>query len=568
MAYADDFYVMGPISKVLHAAADITGRGKKYGFHVNPKKSKFICCDPHRVREVMITRAASSTFNNTPVARGGIVLGNYIGEDEAAKDFIDEKVEGWSRCLKSVIEAGREDPHGLYTAVTKSVLRMPNYVQRGMGGAKEQYAPIDDLIQKEFLPSILGDASRVITSDERELYALPCRMGGLGVGNVGDAAKQQHVDAIEATSYLTKAILGRTKWSSEKYSNTFTKITSQQKSARHDLLEEKKKVLKGGYVAQLPLAQKKACENAMDKKTHYFLTLPPSEAQGTYLTPEEFHDGISIRYGRDPVGIPALCTCQHQCPLTLEHALTCATGGNIIGRHNMLRDELEHLAATATAGSQWAVEKEVWITDNLKTDLQIRNLEGDGKVAQIDVRICHPAAPSYQGKTTQTILSDAEKIKKITYDPSCRRRGHKFIPFIITTDGALGVEANVLITKLAAVIATKLKMQKSKTMTWARSRLATALVRASSACIRGSRGSGARNRGSGVAAEYCREGVRGGESQPRASRSIPHSQNPPLPPQPPPKSRPTPFWEGIPPPGLPRPPFPFPPPPWEGPRSR
>ena len=111
-----------------------------------------------------------------------------------------------------------------------------------MGGAKEQYAPIDDLIQRKFLPSILGDASRIITHDERELYALPCRMGGLGVDNVGEAAQQRHTDAIEAgTSYLTSAILGRNKWSSEKYSNTFTKITSRQKSARHDLLEEKKK---------------------------------------------------------------------------------------------------------------------------------------------------------------------------------------------------------------------------------------------------------------------------------------------------------------------------------------
>ena len=215
------------------------------------------------------------------------------------------------------------------------------------------------MIEKEFLPSILGDVSRVITNDERELYELPCRMGGLGVSEVGSIARKQYEEATEATSYLTSAILGRNKWSSEKHSHTFTTITSKQKSARCALLTEKKTTLKERYVARLPYAQKKACENAIERKTHYFLTLPPSEAQGTYLSPEEFHDGVSIRYGRDPVGIPASCTCQQQSPLTLEHALTCATGGNIIGRHNMLRDELEHLAATATAGSQWAVEKEV-----------------------------------------------------------------------------------------------------------------------------------------------------------------------------------------------------------------
>ena len=107
----------------------------------------------------------------------------------------------------------------------------------------------------------------------------------------------------------------------------------------------------------------------------------------------------------------------------------------------------------------------MWIADNLKTDLQIRNLEGDGKVTQIDVRICHPAAPSYHGKTTQTILSDAEKMKKMTNESTCRRRGHKFIPFIITTDGALGAEADMLVNKVAAVTAEKLKLQRNKIVT-------------------------------------------------------------------------------------------------------
>jgi hypothetical protein len=290
-------------------------------------------------------------------------------------------------------------------------------------------------------------------------------MGGLGIGNVGAAAQQLHADAVDATQFLTDSILGRQKWNSEKYSKILTKITSEQKTKRQEDLEKRKKHLKENFVAHLPPAQKKACENAMDKKTHYFLTLPPTEAQGTYLSPEAFYDGISIRYGRDPVNVPARCSCREQPPLSLEHALNCATGGNVIGRHNMVRDELRHLAVTATVGSQWAVEKEVWINDHLKTDLHVRNLGGDGKVTQVDVRIRHPAAQSYLEKSTDTILSDAEKAKKLTYEATCRRRGEKFVPFIVTTDGALGTEANTMISKLASATADKLKMQKSNVLT-------------------------------------------------------------------------------------------------------
>jgi hypothetical protein len=65
-------------------------------------------------------------------------------------------------------------------------------------------------------------------------------MGGLGVGNVGEAAQQQYEDAVTATRYLTNSILGLQQWDSEKYSNTFTKITSEQKTKRQENLEKKK----------------------------------------------------------------------------------------------------------------------------------------------------------------------------------------------------------------------------------------------------------------------------------------------------------------------------------------
>ena len=143
-----------------------------------------------------------------------------------------------------------------------------------------------------------------------------------------------------------------------------------------------------------------------------------------------------------------------------------------------------------------------------------------------------------------TVLSDAEKIKKTTYESTCRKRGQKFVPFIITTDGAVGAEADVLIKKIAAATAAKLKMQKSTVVTWARSRIATALVRASSACIRGSRGTGVRNiripgesyRGGSSVASNRRASVQPAERtetlrQPRtASHSNTQKLNPPPPP--------------------------------------
>ena len=50
----------------------------------------------------------------TPVSRGELVLGRYLGDEDAVHDVIDEKVEGWTKCLRGVIGAGKEDPHCLY----------------------------------------------------------------------------------------------------------------------------------------------------------------------------------------------------------------------------------------------------------------------------------------------------------------------------------------------------------------------------------------------------------------------------------------------------------------------
>ena len=78
----------------------------------------------------------------------------------------------------------------------------------------------------------------------------------------------------------------------------------------------------------------------------------------------------------------------------LEHALVCENGGNIIGRHNMVVRELKHIAVTATGGSEYSVETEVWLREpcednrrGLRSDIQVRGLENGGKVTQIDVML-------------------------------------------------------------------------------------------------------------------------------------------------------------------------------------
>ena len=186
----------------------------------------------------------------------------------------------------------------------------------------------------------------------------------------------------------------------------------------------------------------------MDLRTHYFLVFPPPAAQETYLTPVEFMDAFAVRYGKEPVNVPSFCSCEYNGvrikPYTLEHALVCGHGGNIVGRHNMYVKELKHIAATATGGTEYSTTTEVWLREpcqdnleGLRSDIQIRGLESSGTITQIDVRVCYPNAQSYQRRSTKAILKEAETEKRRIYDDQCKSMGHRFIPFVTTTDGAL-----------------------------------------------------------------------------------------------------------------------------------
>jgi hypothetical protein len=66
------------------------------------------------------------------------------------------------------------------------------------------------------------------------------------------------------------------------------------------------------------------------------------------------------------------------------------------------------------------------------------------------------------------------------------RRRH-FTPLVFSVDGMMGVEAKAASKRLAARLSFKWKRQYSEVCGFARSRLALALVRSTSLCLRGAR---------------------------------------------------------------------------------
>ena len=87
---------------------------------------------------------------------------------------------------------------------------------------------------------------------------------------------------------------------------------------------------------QLPNSLRRCMELSQEKGASTWLTALPIENHGFALHKSAFRDALSLRYNWPFQNSPSHCSCGHL--FTLDHALTCKTGGFPAVRHNEIRD--------------------------------------------------------------------------------------------------------------------------------------------------------------------------------------------------------------------------------------
>eukprot|EP00980_Cylindrotheca_fusiformis_P022782 scaffold9753_cov73-Cylindrotheca_fusiformis.AAC.1 len=200
----------------------------------------------------------------------------------------------------------------------------------------------------------------------------------------------------------------------------------------------------------------------------------PSVSNDTVLTSREFIDALLIRYGF-PLQLPSSCDgCGGN--FTLHHALSCNSGGLIIQRHDEVKRELIQLAQRVNPPS--AVRDEPFIhavsmpkansTDgpsdaalSARGDILIRNMFSNGSETIIDVSLVHVDAQSHLSAEPLNVLRTREKTKKKKYLKACLQQHRSFVPFVVSTDGLLGPEAQMSVKKLAADLSIRWDQPKS-----------------------------------------------------------------------------------------------------------
>ena len=210
---------------------------------------------------------------------------------------------------------------------------------------------------------------------------------------------------------------------------------------------------------------------------------------------QEFHDAVALRYGWAIQDMPRNCGCGKA--NSIDHVLTCKTGGYVNMRHNALRNTEASLMREVCKDVSiepglipTVAERVVAIAeDGARLDVAARGVWSMYEKAFFDVVVAHPNADSHLGKSLSALYNEKEKLKKRKYnDRVINVEKATFTPLVFTTTGGMGQECQRLNKRLAEMIALKRGENYSHVMQHVRCRLRFALLKATLVAVRGVRG--------------------------------------------------------------------------------
>ena len=198
---ADDVTAAGKLPSLREWWNRLTTHGPAFGYFANASKTWLITKEHH-------LPAAQSCFSGTGVNithEGRPHLGAAIGTQEYTESFVQSKVEKWNTELKSLAKIASTQPHAAYSAFTHGLTSRWTYLARTTPNISTLLEPLETTIRTELLPTLTG---RAPPGDlERDLLALPDRLGGIALFNPTKVADRQFRSSLLTSDPLRDLIL-------------------------------------------------------------------------------------------------------------------------------------------------------------------------------------------------------------------------------------------------------------------------------------------------------------------------------------------------------------------------
>ncbi len=225
-------------------------QGPQFAYFPEPRKSFLVVHDTFiSEAEELFTDCGIQVVSSRQFLRG------VMGDDDDEEVFIEEKVEEWISELKVLVMIGEQQPQVAYSALVKSLQSKWNFVQRVVHGGRSSYHKLEELLAGVELPSLFGTE---VTTEERDLFALPARSGGLGVYNPERRGEGSFVNSRNGCQLIIGAIKGLVNYEVQSHLSMIADVKSEyRKSNDLNHIDEFKSVItnfdrnrKGGLIVQ------------------------------------------------------------------------------------------------------------------------------------------------------------------------------------------------------------------------------------------------------------------------------------------------------------------------------
>ncbi len=493
--YADDGTGVGKLEQLLQWWELIANKGPMYGYYANAKKTILIVKKQHEEK-------ARKLFENTGITietEGSRHLGAALGTNGFVETYVQQKVQKWVKEIATLSEFALTEPQAAYSAFVFGIKSKWNFLQRTIPNCGPLFQPLEDSLRDCFLTNLTGQQ---LSPLEREVLSLPARNGGLGIHNPVETAENNYNDSKMITNHISELIL-KQEWDSpneEKTKEEKGKVVSRKRAREKKQLESLKEKIaqkeKGINSNHSEPLLSKAMDLANQKGASSWLTALPLQENNFSLNKEEFRDALSLRYGWRPKQLPLKCACGAN--NSVSHCLDCKLGGYITMRHNETRNLFASFLRKAGCHGV-AIEQQLLPVegeldnypgaekgDESRMDVTALGLWGAWQRAFLDIRVFDPYAPSYAKKSLNALITQHEKEKKRKYGARIREiEKGSFTPLVFTVTGGCGKECDIVLKRLATMIAEKSGNTHSSIMNLMRTQISFTLLRSCIVCLRG-----------------------------------------------------------------------------------
>ena len=352
--YLDDGNIIGTPDQLKRVIDILVKEGPPCGLHLRPEKSSVWCGDPSKPADPLSKGVPSAD----PL--GIELLGAPVGTPSFASDIIMERISSIREIVLSKLPL-LEDSQAEFMLL-RACYALPKfaYCLRTSNPSHHQddFAEFDG-VQRDALGVILASPIK----DTSWLQAtLPVSLGVLGLRSALRHSHASWLSSLSLTSPLITSILGKN-WELRLGSHVaislarlslatnqhWSRLGDLEETTQHDLSTLIDLKVHGDVMASDLGVRDKARLNALTlPHCGDWLNALPNPYLGLALHDQEFRLAAQYRLGLPVYDDASPCpSCTRPSDIFGDHAISCATDGERIFRHDRLRDAIYDAASSA-----------------------------------------------------------------------------------------------------------------------------------------------------------------------------------------------------------------------------